>query len=140
MPFFMVAFFSISSWTGHENWSEIPYDYLFKNNVLLFSRTIYNCFTYCFGIFCNLIIPKESIEMQIFPLKMGTSPSTYIQMPPPPPRISFTDPFYAVLGKNCHWFRMSFVCWTFASLMPIVLSVIWSHDQMQPMSQSRADR
>ena len=56
--FFRVLFFSINSETG--------YDYLFKNNRLLFSRTIDYCFPYCFGIFCNLIIPKQGIEMPIF--------------------------------------------------------------------------
>ena len=38
-----------------------------------------------FGNFCNLIIPKQGTEMQFFSqtgLKMGTSPSSYIQVPP----------------------------------------------------------
>ena len=46
--------------------SKTGYDYLLKNNRLLFSRTIDYCFPYCFGIFRNLIIPKQGIEMQIF--------------------------------------------------------------------------
>ena len=39
---------------------------VFKNNRLLFSRTIYYCFPYCFPIVCNLKIPKQGIKMQIF--------------------------------------------------------------------------
>ena len=42
-------------------------------------------------LFCNLKIPKQGIKMQIFfpnglwrLLKMDTSPSSYIQVPPPP--------------------------------------------------------
>ena len=42
--------------------SETGYDYLFKNNKLLFSRTIDYCFL-LFSDFCNLIIPKQGIEM-----------------------------------------------------------------------------
>ena len=34
------------------------------------SRTIDCCFPYCFGIFCDLIIPKQSIEMQFFPKRV----------------------------------------------------------------------
>ena len=71
--------------------SETDNDYLFKNKRLLFSRTIDHCFPIVFGIFCNLIISKQGIEMQFFFLnglwrflKMGTSPSSYIQVPPPP--------------------------------------------------------
>ena len=45
--------------------SETGYDYLFKNNKLLFSRTIDYCFL-LFSDFCNLIFPKQGIEMQIF--------------------------------------------------------------------------
>ena len=41
--------------------SETGYDYLFNDNRLLFSRTIDCCFSYC-----NLIIPKQGIDMQIF--------------------------------------------------------------------------
>ena len=49
--------------------SETGYDYFLKNNRVLFSRTIDDCFPIVFGIFCNLIIPKQGIEMQIFFLK-----------------------------------------------------------------------
>ena len=45
--------------------SETGYDYLFKNNRLLFSRTIDYCFPIVYVMFCNLIIPKQGIEMQI---------------------------------------------------------------------------
>ena len=38
---------------------------LLKNNRLLFSRTI-DYFPIVFGSFCDLIIPKKGIEMQIF--------------------------------------------------------------------------
>ena len=62
--------------------SETSYDYLLKNNRLLFSRTIY-----CFW---NLIIPTQGIEMQICSQtgcqdsqKTGTSLSSHIQVPPP---------------------------------------------------------
>ena len=44
--------------------SETGYYYLFKNNRILFSRTIDYCFSTVFGIFCNLIIPKQGIETQ----------------------------------------------------------------------------
>ena len=54
VPFFRVSFFSINSWTGYENWSEIPKRVMticsrkkaivFKNKRLLFSRTKGYCF------------------------------------------------------------------------------------------------
>ena len=44
-------------------------DYLFKNNMLLFSRTIDCCFPIVFRTFLNPIIPKQGIERQIFFLK-----------------------------------------------------------------------
>ena len=47
--------------------SDTGYDYLFKNNRLLFSRTIDYCFPYWFWNFCKLIIAKQGIKMQIFP-------------------------------------------------------------------------
>ena len=52
VPFFRVSFFSINSWMGYENWSEIPKRVmtLFKNKRLLFSRTICYCFPYWFPI------------------------------------------------------------------------------------------
>ena len=46
MPFFRVSFFSIISWTGYENWLEIP-----KQVITTCSRTIDYCFPYCFWIF-----------------------------------------------------------------------------------------
>ena len=67
-------------------------DYLFKNNRLLFSSTITIVFPVVFGIFCNLIILKQGIEMQIFPkmvveiLKKWAPPRQVtfdIQVPPP---------------------------------------------------------
>ena len=69
VPFFRVSFFSINSWTGNENWSEIP-----KQVMIICSRTIVYCFQeqktfvfpIVFEIFCNLIIPKQGIEMQFF--------------------------------------------------------------------------
>ena len=87
VPFFRISFFSI-------NYDH--YDHLFKNSKLLFSRTINYCFPIVFGIFCNLIIPKQGIEMQIvFPnglwrfLKNGHLPVKLhsIAPPPSPPRI-----------------------------------------------------
>ena len=47
--------------------SETGYEYLFKNNRLLFSRTINYCFPIVLGNFCNLIIRKQGIEMHFFP-------------------------------------------------------------------------
>ena len=49
---------------------ETGYDNLLRNNRLLFSRTIDYCTPLLFEGFCNLIIPKHGIEMQIFCLKM----------------------------------------------------------------------
>ena len=69
VPFFRVLFFSINSWTGYENWSEIPKRVMticsrtkgycfqeqnaivFKNNRLLFSQLFSSCFVI---LFCTL--------------------------------------------------------------------------------------
>ena len=70
---FRVSFVSINSWMGYENWSEIPKQVMtiqFKNNNLLFSRTIDYCFPIDFGFFCNIKIPKQGIGMQIFPKRV----------------------------------------------------------------------
>ena len=65
VPFFRVSFFSINSWTGYENWSEIP-----KRVMTICSRTKGYCFQehrLLFSLlFCNLKIPKQGIKMQIF--------------------------------------------------------------------------
>ena len=66
VPFFRVSFFSINSREPGMKIDQTGYDYLFKNNWLLFSRTIDYCFPIAFGIFCNLIISKQGIKMQIF--------------------------------------------------------------------------
>ena len=70
---------------------------MFKNNGLLFSRTMGYCFQeqwaivlpVVFVLFCNLKILKQGIELQIFSQrvveilkKRGTSPSSCIQVPP----------------------------------------------------------
>ena len=57
VPFFRVSFFSLNLLTEHKN--PIDCDCLFKNNRLLF----YPLFS---GNICNLIIPKQCIEMQFF--------------------------------------------------------------------------
>ena len=64
VPFFMVSFFSIHSWTGYQNWSEIP-----KQVMIIWSRTI----GYCFWKFLlsnnsetehgNAIFPKQVVEI-----------------------------------------------------------------------------
>ena len=65
VPFFRVSFFSINSWTGYENWSEIP-----KRVMTICSRTKGYCFQEQWAIvsllFCNLKIPKQGIKMQFF--------------------------------------------------------------------------
>ena len=73
VKFFRVSFVSINSWMGYENWSEIPKQVMtiqFKNNNLLFSRKIDDCFPIDFGFFCDLTIPKQGIGMQIFPKRV----------------------------------------------------------------------
>ena len=83
--------------------SKAGYDYLFNNNRLLFSRTIEYCFPNVFGIFCNLIIPKQGIEMQFFPERIVDilkkwSPPFQVTFKCPPPLTSFSDVLY-----TCHW-------------------------------------
>ena len=57
------------------------------------SRKIDHCFPYCFLNFCNLIIPKQGIEMQFFFLngswrflKNGHHPVKLHSSAPPPPQ------------------------------------------------------
>ena len=97
VPFFRVSFFSTNS---SERGMKI--DEKFRNGLWLFvqeqNAIVFNKNRLLFSIvvfllFCNLKIPKQGIKMQIFflnglwrLLKMGTSPSSYIQVPPLPGR------------------------------------------------------
>ena len=46
--------------------SEKDYDNLFKNENYCFQEQQIIVFLTVFGIFCNLIIPKQGVEMPIF--------------------------------------------------------------------------
>ena len=96
VPFFRVSFFSINSWLGYENWSEVP-----ERVMIICSRTKGYCFQVqkaiaspiVFLLFCNLKIPKQGIKMQIFflnglwrLLENGHLPvKLHSSAPPPPP-------------------------------------------------------
>ena len=61
VPFFRVSFFSLNSWTGYKNWPKIPWRVM-----TICWRTIGYCIPIAFLLFCNLKIPKQGIEMEIF--------------------------------------------------------------------------
>ena len=48
VPFFRVSFFSLESWTGYENWSDIQ-----KRVITICSKTIDYCSPIVFVLFCN---------------------------------------------------------------------------------------
>ena len=87
MPFFSrVSFFSLNFWNTYKHWQKIP-----KQAMTIGSTTI----SYCFHVFillsenfCNLIIPKQFFlqffSKHVVAILKGTSPSCYIQVPPPP--------------------------------------------------------
>ena len=86
--------------------SETGYDYLFKNNRLLFPRTISHCF-------CNLIIPKQGIEMQIFFLnglwrflKNGHLHAKLHSSAPLPPGLkeNVASPLKTAVNSNISWY------------------------------------
>ena len=105
VPLFRVSFFSINSWIRYEKLirnSETGYDYLLKNNTLLLSRTTDYCFPIVFGIFYNLIIPKQGIKMQMFFLNrlwrflenLHLPVKLHSNAPPPPPRWSTHESYH----------------------------------------------